>query len=100
MGAARIVEGRTQTLGLSWRVTPARLAIALVLAALAVRALGLWLRPFWLDEAYSAWFSARGWHELWAVVPTYEPHPPFYYSLLKLWRELFGGEPAALRSFS
>jgi hypothetical protein len=100
MDAARIVEGRTQPFRLSWRVTPVRLAVALVLAALAVRLLGLGLRPLWLDEAYSAWFASRGWHELWTVVPTYEPHPPFYYSLLKLWRDLFGGEPAALRAVS
>ena len=58
------------------------------------------MRPLWLDEAYSAWFSGRSWHELWAVVPTYEPHPPFYYSLLKLWRGLFGGDAVALRAFS
>ena len=46
--------------------------------ALVVRVVGLASRPLWLDEAYSAWFSARGWHDLWTVVPTYEPHPPFY----------------------
>ena len=44
-------------------------------------------RPLWLDEAYSAWFSAQSWHVLWTDVPTYETHPPFYYSLLKLWRD-------------
>ena len=37
---------------------------------------------------------------LWHVVPTYEAHPPFYYSLLKLWRSLFGGDAVALRSLS
>jgi uncharacterized membrane protein len=71
-----------------------------MLLALALRMLGLNTRPLWLDEAYSAWFSARGWHYLWTAVPTYEPHPPFYYSLLKLWRELFGGSAVALRSLS
>jgi uncharacterized membrane protein len=54
----------------------------------------------WLDEAYSAWFSSRSWHELWTMVPTYETHPPLYYSLAKLWRGLFGGDPAALRALS
>jgi mannosyltransferase len=28
------------------------------------------------------------------------PHPPFYYSLLKLWKLLWGGNPVALRSLS
>ena len=82
------------------RLTPMRLAVALTLFALVLRLIGLNLRPLWLDESYSAWFSSRGWHELWTQVPTYEPHPPFYYSLLKIWRDLFGGSAVALRSFS
>src|SRR5690348_16243096 len=82
---------------LAWRVTPLRLGVLLTLTALAVRLIGIGMRPLWLDEAYSAWFSARGWHELWTVVPTYETHPPFYYSLLKLWRLAFGGGAVALR---
>lgn len=71
-----------------------------MVVALGVRAIGLSSRPLWLDEAYSAWFSSRSWAYLWTAVPTYEPHPPFYYSLLKIWRSLVGGEPAALRSLS
>ena len=43
-------------------------------------------RNLWLDEAFSAWFSERSLHYLWTVLPTYEAHPPFYYSLLKVWR--------------
>jgi mannosyltransferase len=58
------------------RVTLA-LAAILVFAALAVRLIGITMRPLWLDEAYSAWFSAQSWHDLWTVVPTYETHPPF-----------------------
>jgi mannosyltransferase len=80
-----------------WRVTPLALAAILVFAALAVRLIGITMRPLWLDEAYSAWFSAQSWHDLWTVVPTYETHPPFYYSLLKLWRMAFGASPLALR---
>lgn len=100
MDAASVVAVRGPAPRLGWRVTPVRLAILLVLLALTVRLVGLGMRPLWLDEAYSAWFSSRGWHELWAVVPTYEPHPPFYYSLLKAWRAVFGGEALALRGFS
>lgn len=82
------------------RLSPLRLALALATLAFAIRLTGLSVRPLWLDEAYSAWFSARSWEYLWAVVPTYEPHPPFYYSLLKTWRMLFGGDPFALRFLS
>lgn len=96
--SALTVPSAAARLGL--RVTPLRLAVALTLLAIGVRLIGITARPLWLDEAYSAWFSARGWHELWTVVPTYETHPPFYYSLLKLWRIPFGGGALALRLLS
>jgi 4-amino-4-deoxy-L-arabinose transferase-like glycosyltransferase len=79
------------------RITPLRLVVGVTLLAVAVRLVGITHRPLWLDESYSAWFSARSWTELWTVVPTYETHPPFYYSLLKLWRSVFGASAMALR---
>ena len=97
MDAAAGSRAPNAGLTLNWRVTPMRLAILLTLAAIGLRVIGLGIRPLWLDEAYSAWFSARGWHELWTVVPTYETHPPFYYSLIKVWRAVFGGSAVALR---
>jgi mannosyltransferase len=84
----------------SWRINRAQLTAGLVVLALAVRCVGLTLRPLWLDEAFTGWFTSQSWHYLWTVLPTYEAHPPFYYSLLKLWRLAFGGEALALRSFS
>lgn len=83
-----------------WRPTAFQLTIGLTLLAFGLRLIDIGARPLWLDEAYSAWFSSRSWHELWTQVPTYEPHPPFYYSLLKIWRFFFGGSAVALRTFS
>jgi uncharacterized membrane protein len=100
MDAASSVRAQAPATRLKLRATPLRLAIALTLFALLLRLIGIGMRPLWLDEAYSAWFSSRGWHELWTDVPTYEPHPPFFYSLLKLWRDMFGGSAVALRTFS
>src|SRR3954468_1549371 len=100
MDAERGLDERARPFGLGWTVTRFTLAVLLVVVAVAVRVVVLGLRPFWLDEAYSAWFASRGWHELWTIVPTYEPHPPFYYSLLKLWRDLFGDSAVALRGLS
>jgi uncharacterized membrane protein len=100
MDAVTVSTPRLPALRLGWRITPLRLGIALTLFAFAVRAAGIAMRPMWLDEAFSAWFSAQSWHYLWHVVPTYEAHPPFYYSLLKLWRGLAGGDAVALRSLS
>jgi hypothetical protein len=78
-----------------WIICASACAIALLfrLPTLAGRSL-------WLDEAYSAWFSAVPLHELWTQVPLYETHPPFYYTLLKGWRLLAGSSEAGLRSLS
>jgi len=81
------------------------LAFGLALAAVCVLGLLLRLptlasRSLWLDETYSAWFSALTLHQLWTDVPRYETHPPMYYSMLALWRALFGASEAALRSLS
>ena len=97
MNAASALRASAPDYRLGARVTPLRLAVALTLLALAVRLIGITLRPLWLDEAYSAWFSSRSWHELWTVVPTYETHPPFYYSALKLWGGLFSASAFSLR---
>jgi uncharacterized membrane protein len=75
------------------------LAVAMATAVL-VRFWGLGSRALWLDESYSAWFSELSWYRLWFETPRYETHPPFYYSLLKLWRGLAGDDAAALRSLS
>jgi mannosyltransferase len=84
----------------SLRVSRFQLTAVLILVALMLRGLGLTLRPMWLDEGLSAWFSTRSWHYLWTVVPTFETHPPFYYSILKLWCGLFGNSAIALRGLS
>jgi len=98
--SASFLEPRTLKVHWTARVSPVHAAVALTALALVVRVVGLTSRPLWLDEAYSWWFSARGWHYLWTVVPTYEPHPPFYYSVLKLWRGIVGSDALALRSLS
>ena len=73
---------------------------ALTAAAGAIRFYGLGSRALWLDEAYSSWFSALPWAELWIKTPQYETHPPTYYTILKLWRAVAGDDAAALRSLS
>ena len=55
------------------------------------------MEPMWLDEAYSAYAADHSFAFLWHVVPLYESHPPFYYSLLHLWVLAFGNSVAALR---
>jgi uncharacterized membrane protein len=75
------------------------LALAAIVAiAAALRFADLGAAPLWLDEAYSVWFSDQGWRFLWTETPAFETHPPFYYSLLKLWRSVAGSGEAALRA--
>jgi len=83
-----------------WRITPLRLAATLTLVALGLRLIDLGTRPLWLDEAFSAWFSDRSFYYLWHVLPTYEAHPPFFYSVLKVWRSIAGEGHAAMRGLS
>ncbi|MDB5524960.1 MAG: hypothetical protein JWM58_2723 [Rhizobium sp.] len=75
--------------------------VALIVAiGLIFRLPGLGSRSLWIDELYSEWFSSRSFAELWRDVPFYEPHPPIYYTLLKLWTLLFGNSELGLRSLS
>ena len=100
MDAASSLSAPAARLRFNWRITPWRLTAAVMLLALAVRATGLTARPLWLDETFSAWFASRSFDYLWHVLPTYEAHPPFYYSLLKLWLSAFGTDALAVRSLS
>ena len=67
------------------------------LIGLAVRAWHIGSEPFWLDEAYSAYAADHDWHFLLHVVPKFETHPPFYYSLMHVWAGAFGDGLLAMR---
>jgi len=69
----------------------------LALAGLAVRLWNIAGEPLWLDEAYSAYAADHDWAFLLHVVPRFETHPPFYYSLLHMWVQVFGDSVIALR---
>jgi len=67
------------------------------LIGLAVRAWHIGSEPFWLDEAYSVYAADHGWNFLLHVVPKFETHPPFYYSLMHIWAQAFGNGLLAMR---
>jgi mannosyltransferase len=69
----------------------------LMAIGVALRSWEINAAPLWLDEAYSAYAAAHDWTFLWRIVPLYETHPPFYYSLLHLWTGVFGDSLVALR---
>ncbi|PTQ13455.1 hypothetical protein CLG96_05035 [Sphingomonas oleivorans] len=74
-------------------------ALLLIAGGMAFRIWKVTVTPLWLDEAYSAYAAGKGFAFLWQVVPRYETHPPFYYSLVRLWTLIFGDGLVALRSF-
>jgi hypothetical protein len=59
-------------------------------AAVWFRVAGLFVTPFWVDEAYSSYNAGKGFGFIWTVVPLYDSHPPLYYSFLRLWSLFFG----------
>jgi hypothetical protein len=69
----------------------------IALIGLLVRAWHIGSEPFWLDEAYSAYAADHDWNFLLHVVPKFETHPPFYYSLMHIWAQAFGDGLLSMR---
>ncbi len=57
-------------------------------------------QSLWVDETASYWFSSKTIPELWTIIAKFETNPPLYYTILKIWRSLFGSSEAGLRSLS
>lgn len=60
-----------------------------LIASLSLRLFYIEYQPYWVDEAYTRWFVQRSFHELWFWVPSFESHPPTYYTITKIWNILF-----------
>jgi mannosyltransferase len=74
--------------------------VSVLVLGLICRLPTLGSRSIWMDEAYSFWFANLSWTDLWTKTPFYETHPPFYYSLLKLWMGVAGSSEIGMRSLS
>jgi mannosyltransferase len=92
---AAVSNGRTNTA----RGDLCALGVVVFLAA-CVRVPNLGSASFWVDEAASWSFARLPLVELWTQVPTYEPHPPLYYTFLKASMWLIGESEVALRVLS
>jgi len=75
---------------------PALVGIFLIVGTW-LRLTGLFSTPLWLDEAYSAYAVEKGFLFTWTVVPTYDVHPPLYYTILGSWALVAGDSLAGLR---
>jgi len=74
--------------------------LLVVVGGAAARLYHIGWQPLWVDEGFSEWASRQSVWYLWTILPTFEPHPPLYYTLLKGWSALFGNSEIALRSLS
>jgi len=52
---------------------------------------------FWGDEVATYHMVNSSWSEFWCSFAEWEPHPPLYFALLKLWSGIFGSSEIALR---
>ena len=79
---------------------PGALLTAVILMGGVLRFIYLGRESIWFDEALSDWFSSLPMDKLWREAPGYETHPPLFYTMLKVWKAIFGNSEAALRSFA
>lgn len=72
-------------------------ALALTLAAFALRAWDLPAQSLWSDEIFVYRFTGLPLHQMWPALARSEPHPPLYYTLIHLWRQVVGTSEESLR---
>ncbi|MFC1976369.1 glycosyltransferase family 39 protein [Chloroflexota bacterium] len=74
--------------------------LGLTLLAFFLRAYRLDFQSYWIDEAWSVYFANLSPAELWHLLRTAEPLPPFYHPATLYWVKLLGDSEYAMRFFS
>lgn len=74
--------------------------LGLTLLAFFLRAYRLEAQSYWIDEAWSVYFANLSTAELWHLLTTVEPLPPFYHPSTIYWVRLMGDSEYAMRFFS
>jgi 4-amino-4-deoxy-L-arabinose transferase-like glycosyltransferase len=92
-----ITVGRPAGLRLS---RAAQIAVALTVAAAALRFGTLDVQSIWLDESATMILVRRGFTGMMSHLSASESAPPFYYILVWGWTKVFGVGPLGFRSFS
>ena len=71
----------------------------IVIVTISLRLYNINGNSFWLDEVYSTWFAKKSLNYIWTIGPSFEVHPPLYYTLLHVWI-LLGDSETTLRLLS
>ncbi|MBN1992983.1 MAG: glycosyltransferase family 39 protein [Anaerolineae bacterium] len=74
--------------------------LGLVLLAFLLRAYRLDFQSYWIDEAWSVYFANLSPAQLWHLLKTVEPLPPFYHPSTIYWAWLVGDSEYAMRFYS
>jgi len=74
--------------------------LGLTLLAFLLRAYRLGFQSYWIDEGWTLYFAKLPLDQLWNVLQTTEPKPPFYYLLSSAWMRWAGDGEFALRYLS
>jgi uncharacterized membrane protein len=65
-----------------------------------LRAYQLGAQSYWIDEAWTAYWAHFSFGEIWHLLRTTEPLPPFYHPSTIYWVKLVGDSEYALRFYS
>jgi|GEM_PF-1016945 len=74
--------------------------LTLTLLAFLLRAYRLESQSYWIEEAWTLYYTHLPLDKLWHILLTQEPKPPFYYFATLYWIKLVGDSEYALRFFS
>jgi mannosyltransferase len=80
-----------------WAVSTTALLLAIMAVAVALRIYRLSELSLWIDEGFTLWATRQNLAYIWQFIPTFDSHPPFYYTFLKGWTAIFGISEEALR---
>ncbi len=74
--------------------------LGLTLLAFFLRAYRLDFQSIWIEEAWTLYYTHLPVGELWPVLQTGDPKPPFYYFTMLYWLKWLGDSEYALRFYS
>ena len=81
----------------SWARPGTMVLLAIMAVAAALRIYRLSELSLWIDEGFTLWATRQNLAYIWQFIPTFDSHPPFYYTFLKGWTAIFGISEEALR---
>ena len=80
-----------------WARPGTMVLLAIMAVAAVLRIYRLSELSLWIDEGFTLWATRQNLAYIWQFIPTFDSHPPLYYTFLKGWTALYGIGKEALR---